>query len=173
MTQRTSPARGKTQTQIRAEARTRESKALDLRLLGYSHDRIARELGYAHRSAAKKAIDRALAGIPREAAKQLRDIELERLDLAQRSLADGIVRGNLGAIDRLLRIMDHRAKLLGLYEPQADSGIAEVAAVLGAWLGRVREEDEALDADLPDQEPQTLQDPLDGGNARQTRAGTA
>lgn len=162
--------KGKTRTQIRAEARTREAKALDLRLLGYSHERIARELGYQHRSAAKKAIDRALASIPREAASQLRDMELERLDLAQRSLAEKIVRGHLGAIDRLIRIMDHRAKLLGLYEPQPDTGIAEVAAVLGAWLGKVRKEDAALDGDLPGQEPGILQDPSESENARQTAA---
>lgn len=161
--------KGKTQTQIRAEARAREAKALDLRLLGYSHERIARELGYQHRSAAKKAIDRALAAIPREAAIQLREIELERLDLAQRSLADKIVHGNLGAIDRLIRIMDHRAKLLGLYEPQPDTGIAEITAVLGAWLGKVREAD-ALDGDLPDQDAEPLQDAPGGENARQTRA---
>lgn len=163
--------KGKTQTQIRAEARAREAKALDLRLLGYSHERIARELGYQHRSAAKKAIDRALAAIPREAAIQLRDIELERLDLAQRSLADKIVHGNLGAIDRLIRIMDHRAKLLGLYEPQPDTGIAEITAVLGAWLGKVREEDEALDEDLPNQDAKTPPVSLHAENSRQTSPG--
>lgn len=163
--------KGKTRTQIRAEARTREAKALDLRLLGYSYDRIARELDYQHRSAAKKAIDRALAAIPREAATQLRDMELERLDLAQRSLADKIVRGHLGAIDRLIRIMDHRAKLLGLYEPQPDTGVAEIAAVLGSWLGKVREEDEALDGDLPASDAEALHRSPDAENARQTRAG--
>ncbi|KYJ97044.1 hypothetical protein [Microbacterium sp. CH1] len=163
--------KGKTRTQIRAEARTREAKALDLRLLGYSYDRIARELGWTHRSAARKAVERALKAIPREAALQLRDIELERLDFAQRSIAKQLLAGNLGAIDRLIRIMDHRAKLLGLYEPQPDTGMAEVAAVLGAWLGKVREEDEALGGDLPDQEPEVLPGPLDHENSRQTSAG--
>lgn len=165
-------AKGKTRTQIAASAREREARALDLRAFGHSFDRIASELGYAHASSASKAIQRALDRIPMEAAKRLRDIELHALDLAQRQLAEKILRGHLGAIDSMLRIMHHRAKLLGLYEPQADSGIAEVAAVLGAWLGKVREEDEALDADLPDQEPQTPQDPLEGENARQRRAGS-
>lgn len=164
--------KGKTRTQIAASAREREARALDLRLLGYSYDRIARELGFAHRSAARKSVERALKAIPREAALELRQIELERLDLAQQRIAKQIMSGHLGAIDRLLRIMDHRAKLLGLYEPQPDSGIAEVVSVLGAWLGKVREEDEVLDTDLPAQEPQTLQDPLEGENARHTRAGS-
>ena len=164
-------SKGKTRTQITASAREREAKALDLRLLGYSYDRIAREIGYAHRSAARKAVDRALKAIPREAALQLRDIELERLDLLQRSLASQIVRGHLPSIDSMLRIMHHRAKLLGLYEPQPDTGVAEVAAVLGAWLGKIREEDEALDGDLPDQEPEALPGALDAENSRQTSAG--
>jgi hypothetical protein len=162
--------KGKTRTQIAATAREREAKALDLRLLGYAYERIARELGYAHRSAARKAVDRALKAIPREAALQLREIELERLDLLQRSLASQIVRGHLPSIDSMLRIMHHRARLLGLYEPQPDSGIAEVAAVLGSWLGKVREVD-ALEGDLRDQDAVTFQDPLEGENARQTRAG--
>ncbi|UJP09536.1 hypothetical protein L2X99_14065 [Microbacterium sp. KUDC0406] len=114
-------------------------------------------------------MDRALKAIPREAALQLREIELERLDLLQRSIARQITSGHLGAIDRMLRIMDHRARLLGLYQPQPDSGIAEVAAVLGSWLGKVREAD-ALDGDLPEQDAEALQDALDGENARQTRA---
>lgn len=163
--------KGKTRTQITASAREREAKALDLRLLGYSYDRIAREIGYAHRSAARKAIQRALNAIPREAALELRQIELERLDLAQQRIAKQIMTGHLGAIDRLLRIMDHRAKLLGLYEPQADTGVAEVAAVLGAWLGKIRDENEALDSDLPDQEPDALPGALDAENSRQTSAG--
>lgn len=154
-------AKGKTRTQIARDAREREERALDLSALGYSYERIARELGYAHRRSAKAAVDRALARIPMEAAKRLREIELHTIDLAQRSIAKQILAGHLGAIDRLIKLMDHRAKLLGLYEPQPDTGVAEVAAVLGAWLGKIREEDEALDGDLPDQEPETLPGALD------------
>ncbi|MCT9000791.1 helix-turn-helix domain-containing protein [Microbacterium memoriense] len=164
-------AKGKTRTQIAASAREREARALDLRALGHPLDRIASELGYAHASSASKAIQRALDRIPLEAAKRLRETELHALDLAQRSLADKIVRGHLGAIDSMLRIMHHRARLLGLYEPQTDSGIAEVTAVLAAWLGKVRNEDEALDGDLPDQDPQTLQGPPDGENSPQASEG--
>lgn len=164
-------AKGKTRAQIAKAAREREERALDLVALRWSYERIARELGYAHRRSAKAAVDRALARIPMEAAKRLREIEAHALDIAQRSLADKIVSGHLGAIDRLVRLMDHRAKLFGLYEPQPDTGVAEIAAVLGAWLGKVREEDEALDGDLPDQEPEALPGALDAENSRQTSAG--
>lgn len=165
-------AKGKTRPQIAKAARERETRALELSALGYSYERIARELGFSHRSGARAAVKRALAAIPAEAAKHLRDLELERLDMLQRAMATQIVRGHLPSIDRMLKIMDHRAKLLGLYEPQPDTGVAEIAAVLGAWLGKVREEDEALDGDLPDQEPEALPGALDAENSRQTSAGS-
>lgn len=164
-------AKGRTRTEIAATAREREVRALDLRSLGHSLDRIAKELGYAHASSASKAIQRALDRIPMEAAKRLRDVELHSLDLAQRSLADKIVKGHLGAIDRLIRIMDHRAKLLGLYEPQPDTGAAEVAAVLALWIGQVREEDASLDAALPAREPLFALASPNGGESPQIGAG--
>lgn len=164
-------AKGKTRPQIAMAAREREERALDLAALGYSYERIARELGFSHRSSARAAVKRALAAIPAEAAKHLREVELHTLDVAQRSLADKIVKGHLGAIDRLIRIMNHRAKLLGLYEPQPDTGVAEIAAVLGSWLGKVREEDEALDGDLPAADAETLHGSQSAENARQTSAG--
>lgn len=164
-------AKGKTRVQIARIAREREAKALDLRCLGYSLEKIARELGWSQPSSASKAIERALSRISLGAAKNLRDLELERLDMLQRSLAAQIVRGHLGAIDRMLRIMDQRARLLGLYSPQPETGVDEVKVVLAAWLTQVRGEDEALDADLPDQEPQTLQGPPDGENSPQIGVG--
>lgn len=165
-------AKGKTRAQITKDAREREERALDLVALRWSYERIARELGYAHRRSAKAAVDRALARIPMDAAKRLREVEAHALDIAQRSLADKIVSGHLGTIDRLIRIMDHRAKLFGLYEPQPDTGVAEIAAVLGSWLGRVREEDEALEGDLPASDAGALRGSPDPENARQTSAGS-
>jgi len=79
-------AKGKTRTQIAKAARERETRALELRAHGYPLDRIATELGYQHRSAARAAIKRALAAFPAEAAKHLRDLELERLDMLQRAI---------------------------------------------------------------------------------------
>ncbi|WP_395243378.1 hypothetical protein ACGGZK_14725 [Agromyces sp. MMS24-K17] len=153
MTNQTSPSKGKTRTQIAATAREREAKALKLRILGYSYESVATELGFAHRSAARKSVQRALDAIPREAATELRELEFERLDMMQRALASAVVKGHLGAIDRMLRIMDMRAKLAGLYTEQHDTGIAEVKVVLAAFMSAAvaeefDDEDEALDDDL-------------------------
>ena len=143
-----SPHKGKTRTEIRKATKERERKALEMRILGYPLDRIAAEVGYTNRSAAHKAIDRALAAIPAEEARTLRAIELERLDLAQRKVMPGVLREDLPSIDRMLKIMDQRARLLGLYEVQPDNGTEAVKTLLAAWIGNVQRI-EAVDADLP------------------------
>lgn len=136
-----SPKKGKTATQIRLESQEKARKAVQLRSLRYSYDQIAREVGYASKGAAHTAVKNALAAIPREAAIELRDLELNTLDIAQRGLSRNIARGHLGSIDRLVRLMDHRAKLLGLYEPMPDTGIDEIKTVLAAWLGKIKDDD--------------------------------
>lgn len=155
-----SPHKGRTKTQIRLATKERERKALDLRILGYPLDRIAQEVGYTNRSAAHKAITRALAAIPAVEARELRAIELERLDLAQRKVMPGVLREDLPSIDRMLRIMDARARLLGLYEVQPDTGVEAVTAVLAAWIGQVQEI-EAVDASLPRSDLELTQLPPD------------
>jgi len=127
--------KGKSKVEGRIEAAERAQKALRLRALRHSYDSIAKECGYSSRGAAHAAVKRALAAIPREAAKELRTSELEGLDMAERALARQLARGDLRAIDRMLRIKDMRAKLTGLYEQQADTGVEEVARVLGAFMG--------------------------------------
>lgn len=111
----------------------RERKALQLRLMRHSYDQIASALGYSHKSAARKAVERAIAKVPREPAKELRAQELETLDMAQRALMPSIIAGHLGAMDRLVKLMEQRAKLTGIHENIADSGVDEFKAVLKAW----------------------------------------
>jgi len=56
----------------------------------------------------------ALKDTLREPAQELRDLEAERLDTMQESIWEKTGPEKMGAIDRLLRIMERRAKLLGL-----------------------------------------------------------
>lgn len=131
----------------------RDKKALQLRLMRHSYDTIARQLGFSHRSAARKAVEREIAKVPREAAKELRDQELETLDMAQRALMPSIIAGHLGAVDRLVKIMEQRAKLTGIHENLTDSGVDEFKAVLKAWAADIAQQVAADDAaDEPDAE---------------------
>jgi len=143
---------GKSRTQITLENKQRAQKALQLRTMRVSWESIAKQCNYASRGAAYNAVQRELQRIPREAAKELRTAELEALDVAQRAIANRIARGDFAAIDRMLRIMDTRAKLTGLYENIVDTGVDEVKGVLQAWLADVEKEVDSEDAELAEGE---------------------
>lgn len=136
---RSTPAlgKGKSKTERQVDAAERAKKALQLRTMRVSYDIIAKQCGYASRGAAYTAVKRELSRIPREAAKELRVSELETLDTAQRALASRIANGDLGAVDRMLKIMDMRARLTGMYDEIVDTGVDEVRGVLAAWMGQV------------------------------------
>ena len=97
------------------QALDRTSRALELRKSGATFAHIANELGYANESGAYKAVMRALKKTLQEPADEVRTLEVERLD----SLLNGLwQRRHVPEItDRILRIMERRAKLLGLDAP--------------------------------------------------------
>ena len=97
----------------------RRARALQLRKEGASFDDIAAELGMS-RSAAHKTVQRGLVeltALAKGEAEGLRALELARLDELQRSIWPEATGGNLPAMDRLLKIMERRTRLLGLDAP--------------------------------------------------------
>ena len=60
----------------------------------------------------------ALKELTREPAEEVLKLELERLDVATRAIAKQVRDGHLGAIDRWLRIIESRARFLGLHAPK-------------------------------------------------------
>lgn len=92
-------------------------RAMQCRLSGMTYIQIGEALGISNRAAfhhVKHEIDAAIAQTA-EAAEQVRQIELERLD----SLMTGLWlrRQEEGVIDRILKIQDRRARYLGLDAP--------------------------------------------------------
>jgi AraC-like DNA-binding protein len=126
-----------TGTRRAVDTKKRAAEALRLRLRRHSYAEIAAQLGFSDASAARKAVEREIAAIPREPARELRQMELETLDAVQARLMPVILRPRpmLGAIDRLDKIMTQRAKLTGIYENLTDSGVDEFKTALKAWLG--------------------------------------
>lgn len=99
--------------QINALERT--SRALELRKSGMTYALIADELGYKSTSGAHNAVTRALKKTLQDSSDEVRILEVERLD----ALLNGLwPRRHIPEYtDRILRVMDRRAKLLGLDAP--------------------------------------------------------
>lgn len=95
----------------------RQRKALQMRRDGADFDAIAEACGYSNRSGAYKAVMTALKKMMREPADELRSLELERLDRLYTQMARKAEGGDEKAVDRCLRIMERRARLLGLDAP--------------------------------------------------------
>jgi hypothetical protein len=97
-------------------ARRRE-EAVRLRSVGATYATIAATLGVSI-SQAHRDVTTEVRRIPAEEAQHLRQIESMRLDALQRAVWGKALAGDLKAVDRALRIVELRCKLLGLNAPQ-------------------------------------------------------
>lgn len=95
----------------------KETRVLELRRQGMNYTDIAKAVGYQGPGAAWKACQRALIRTQQEPSDAVRHLELERLDSFLGFLWTKIERGDSRAIDSALRIMDRRAKYLGIDAP--------------------------------------------------------
>ena len=100
----------------RAERRV---NAFDLRKQGLPYREIAKRLGCSTRTVYTD-VERTLDELNRRAVESLdhlRRLELERLDEATAAIYPKVKRGDVAAIDRMLKLQERRAKLLGLDVP--------------------------------------------------------
>lgn len=142
----------------------RQRAALELRTAGKNFDAIAAELGYSSRSAAHKAVVSALRDVIAEPAEDVRQLELARLDgLYERALtiADdravieiGSVnadrpavlalatdaRARVAALQAAVKVMERRAKLLGLDAATKVEAKVKAAIATPEWLDSATDE---------------------------------
>ncbi len=97
--------------------RDKAVQALALRKTGATYEQIAAHLGYSNRQSANRAVLRLLAAHEAENVADLRTLENMRLDDLLFAVYKAAKSGDLGAIDRALRIAERRAKLWGLDAP--------------------------------------------------------
>lgn len=95
----------------------RQKESLALRLAGASYPEIAAAQGIVT-STAYNDVQSAIRDIPRAEAEQLRTEESMKLDRLQRSYWEKALKGNLGAADMVLKIINRRIRLYGLDAPQ-------------------------------------------------------
>ena len=85
---------------------------------GLTFSDIASQVGYASSSGAHEAVRAALEADGGLAAHEIRMLHAARLETLLESVWDAARQGELRAIDRVLRVLDRQAKLLGLDMPQ-------------------------------------------------------
>lgn len=102
----------------RIEAAEKRRRALQLRKAGATFDQIAEQVGYDNKGNAYRAVNQELADLPKEDAAELRDLEMARLDSLLTAMWPKAIGGNGWAVDRVLRIMERRARLAGLDQPE-------------------------------------------------------
>ncbi len=101
----------------RSKRQIRRAKAVKMRIAGYSPEDIAAELEYVSPAAASADIYEALAKqltTPDHSIEVLREIECRRMDQMILALQPGIERGNPRSVEVAIRILERRAKMMGL-----------------------------------------------------------
>ena len=107
----------------------REIKVLELRRAGLTWQRIAEQVGYADHTGAYAAYKRAIKRTQQQPADELREAEIDRLDRLQLAVWPKAMNGDNTSITTILRIMERRAKLLGLDMP------VKIAQDVTVWEG--------------------------------------
>lgn len=96
----------------------KERQVLELRRAGATYDECARAVGYATPQGAYLAYHRAIKRTLNQAgAEEARQTEADRLDRLQRAVWPKALNGEIPAINTVLKLMERRARLLGLDSP--------------------------------------------------------
>src|SRR5262249_35629054 len=105
------PKRGGNRSKTSADmidAAMRQTEALRLRQSGHTFAEIAAALGYSDPACARDAVLAALRDNVTEPNAEMRSLELARLDTLHGALWTKALGGDLGAIDRILKLMERR-----------------------------------------------------------------
>jgi hypothetical protein len=100
------------------EMKRRDARVYELRIQGDTFEQIASEVGFSGPSGAWQAYQRIKSEWIFESVEEARQLELMRLDELQAAVWDRAINGELPAAHCVLKIMDRRAKLLGLDKPE-------------------------------------------------------
>jgi hypothetical protein len=125
----------------------RQRQALELRKAGVGFQQIADQLGYGGPSGAFNAVARALQKVIQEPAEAVLALELARLDAMLLGLWPKARAGHASAVDRVLKLMDRRAKYLGLDAP-VKVDLRQVVREMGETYGLTPDELATLQLDV-------------------------
>lgn len=100
------------------ELKKRDARVFELRIQGYTFIQIASEVGFSGPSGAWQAYQRIKSEVIFESIEEARHLEIMRLDELHLAVWDRALSGDLPSANCVLKIMDRRAKLLGLDKPE-------------------------------------------------------
>lgn len=138
-----------TPKRITRKRRERIAKAMNLRERGSNYEEIANQLNISVSTAYADVNDGLNLAIT-EPAENVRKLELRRLDTVQLIAMNLVTSRNvehttrLNAIDRVLRVQDRRARLLGLDKQTPNQNADNVAEILRAFLNPTQDDSDTL-----------------------------
>lgn len=97
----------------KAWSMARATAAIDLRMIGYTYEEVAEELGYASKSGAYNAVKRTLSARQDATVDEYRMETLARLDYMQGQVWSHVHRGDKRAIETSRKIAKQRMQVLG------------------------------------------------------------
>lgn len=137
----------------------RPQRALELRLAGAPYDRIADAVGYSNKGTAYRAVQRALGEMQRQTTvattestgdttpadenRDMIDLEMARLDAMRTGLWSKARRGDVQAVDWVIRIGERQMELRELLRRQAPP-VAPAATSLSDFEKRLRQRERNL-----------------------------
>ena len=125
----------------KADRADKMQKALLLRRRGQTYEDIGKDMGVT-RSAAYKWVKDAISKIPQEAAKEVLQLELVRLDKMFIKVFTKAITGDLDAVHVALEIQTRRSKYLGLDAPKRTVQVdEELVAAMEKLRERLSEEE--------------------------------
>ena len=141
----------------RVDVAERRRKAIEMRRGGAEWADIGRELGYGGKSekaqaaAASTDVRRALKHLVEEPAEEMKAEEVSRLNAMLVGLWPAARRGNVAAVDRVLRIMERRARYFPLEVPRTFEGklTGELDAEISALVAELADGNVSAGADHP------------------------
>ncbi len=98
-----------------ARSRYRAAVAVELRTAGAEYEEIAKELGYADKSGAWRAVQRSLKARTVNAVDRYRMVKYAELESIHRREWPLAMMGDLSAVNRLVQASGERVTLMGLH----------------------------------------------------------
>ena len=123
-------------TQRGIDRAERQERCLNLRRQGHTIREIAGLLDVSANTVWRD-LKAAITDIPRQEAEELRQQEVQRLDNLQRAIWETATSGDLQAVDRCVRIIERRCKLLGLDLPPQMSVSADIDVDLDDAVAKI------------------------------------